>query len=125
MKWVLIINLIAVSSCSGIQKSKDLESREPSSIESDSTCRTLLGPFFKSDVNDALMDKIGLIEKGIIHEGDLKILRGKFLINSLPQNNEELKQIEVSYLLIKKQYPHFDEEQILSHYQLLKNFCGM
>ncbi|MFA6236278.1 MAG: hypothetical protein WC635_03035 [Bacteriovorax sp.] len=38
-------------------------------------------------------------------------------------STDESRQIELSYALIKKKYPHFNKQQILTHYQLLKDNC--
>ena len=125
MKYFLLIYLIFLVSCSVIQKPADSESRSPSSEDYKSSCALLVGPFLKETNRPDLINKSRLIEMGIIRKEDLKILEGKLIIDSLTISETDIKQTAVSYLLIKKKFPHFEEEQILTHYQLLKETCGL
>ncbi|MGZ3787040.1 MAG: hypothetical protein ACXVLQ_00875 [Bacteriovorax sp.] len=123
MKWFLLFTLINLVSCSSNPRSELLESRAPSSDGNADTCDALLHPFIQSAENRS--SKRSLLEKGIIQKSDLKILKGDLLLNSLPENPEEKEQVEIAYLLIQKKFPHFDQEQIHAHYELLKEYCGM
>ena len=127
MKAFITLILITLASCSTtdqIKPGKPSESRVPSSVVNEPSCTMLVGSFLQSPSNEVLTKK-ALIEKGIINEQDLKILAEDSLKNSLPDNAAEKEQMEMSYLLIKKQVPHFNQEQILTHYQLLKESCGV
>lgn len=113
---------ITLSSCSGISVN---DSRTPSSVSpAMSTCLDLASPFLK-DNRESALDIKSLLEKGLIKEKDLKFLEGKLIQDSLSSNQEDSKEMQLSYLLIKKKFPYFDEEQVLSHYQLLTQFCGL
>ena len=81
--------------------------------------------YFLHPSKESTLSKKSLIEKGILEGSDFKILESELLKKSLSRNLAEKENTEISYLLIKKRYPHFDQEQILAHYQLLQNFCGL
>lgn len=119
--FLITFSLITLASCSSITLN---DSRAPSSVIPTSTCHELLSPFLL-DKFDSSIDLKSLLEKGLIKENDLKILEGKLIRDSLALNPKDSNEMQVSYLLIKKRYPHFGEEQILGHYELLTQFCGL
>lgn len=125
MRKIFIISLFTIASCSTTKTSQEGTSRGPGSVETSSTCNGLAISLINANSSEVPLNKKMLVKKGIIRESDLKLLEQKLILASLPDKSEEIKQMEVSYLLIKKKYPHFEEEQIIAHYQLLRNFCGM
>lgn len=96
-------------------------SRAPSSKAQLGVCYALIDPFINESytVNNASE----LVKKGIISESDLKLLNETEIHNTLRPDGNDERSMEISYLLIKKQYPHFSNEQILAHYQLYKTSC--
>ncbi len=93
-----------------------MESRDPSSAAGNN-CQEMLQPFFDSHETRPA--------KETFTEADRTFLKSDLLSNSLPKNPAEKEQTEMSYLLIKKKFPHFEDEQVLAHFELLKSSCGI
>ncbi|MBC7429115.1 MAG: hypothetical protein H7336_10915 [Bacteriovorax sp.] len=119
MKYVVIFILFTLASCSTTAPS----SRGPAANSSNDVCLSSLKIFFNNEVT--AVKKSDLLNKNIILQKDLKFLEGSIISKTFSDNSAERGQMEISYLLIKKQYPDFSEEQVIDHYQLLKVYCGM
>lgn len=120
MRNIQLFCLTILISCSSNQMNI---SRDPSSDTKILSCEDLVkGLYSKS--GDGLSQK-QLLDKGILDRKDLSILKGSILSQSLPTDLKDKEQVEISYLLIKKQFPHFEEEQILAHFEMLKSYCGI
>ncbi|MBC7714670.1 MAG: hypothetical protein H7177_15095 [Rhizobacter sp.] len=119
MKLVLIFTLITLASCS----TTPVIDRGPAAVSDDNVCTSGVKNFFDNGVNSS--SKEDLLSKKVILQKDLKFLDGSVIAKSLSDNPNDREQMEISYLLIKKQYPDFSEEQVVSHYELLKVYCGM
>ena len=115
MRSFFIILSLTLVSCSTTRNNLP-ESRDPSSVPSGS-CQETLQAFFDSHESKSTKESFS--------EAERAFLKNEILVNSLPKDSSEKEQIEISYLLIKKKFPHFDEEQVLAHFELLKNSCGI
>lgn len=111
--------LFIIASCSTTPPSL----RGPAAISSESVCESGVKSFFENEGSS--ITKSDLLKKDFISQKDLKFLEGSVISKTFSENSVEREQMEISYLLIKKQYPDFAEEQVVDHYQLLKVYCGM
>lgn len=125
MRKLVLSICILLSSCSDFKNTSGLLERGTASIGDQ--CSELVGHFiqnfdkkFQSNIT-----KEDLILKKIINEREIDFLQNKVIANELAKNQDNRQHIEVSFLLIKKKYQHFDEEQIVKHYHLLEDYCGM
>lgn len=116
MKYVCLLSLITLLSCSTTPVL-----RGPAS-NTGGSCDQLMGSFIGKSKNE---NKEDLLNNKVIRQEDLKFLDSHLFADSLSDQGADRESVEVSYLLIKKKFPHFDEEQVLGHYQLLKTYCGI
>ncbi len=123
MKYFSFIFILTLAACSTPDLKNQPLIREPSSANQ---CSELVGYFINSHNSPAdSITKEELLSRNLIAESDLALLRSPMLANELMSDPKNKTRMEVSFLLIKKQYKHFEADQVLSHYHLLESYCGI
>jgi hypothetical protein len=125
MNKLFLFILFLMASCSHQSTVFQDVERNPSTIGSQ--CNELVGYFMEipGKLIGTSISKEELLNKNVIEVADLEILEWPLLKAELLKKPDEAAKLEVNFILIKKQYNHFTEEQIIKHYRLLEEFCGM
>jgi hypothetical protein len=123
MRNALLIYLTILASCSSPSTSTSFLSEQDRSIASvsDLNCVELVKGFKANGDNS----KKKLLASGVLRPIDLEVLDHESIKNFLSQSSVDKENVELSILLIKKRFAHFEDDQLIANYQLLTKYCGI